>query len=275
MNARVLKNRVERVNALATIPGVLKRLLELIEQPTASLSEISHFVQSDAGLATKVLKMVNSPVYGFPRRISSVNQGVILLGLNVVRALLFGVTVFDLMQKAMVGLWEHSLGCAIVSRLIARRKGLKDPEEVSVYGLLHDIGKVILVLQVPGEYEKVVNEATADNVVIHQVEERHFSTTHAKVGAWIAEKWSFPGQLVDAIEHHHRPHLSKKAPLETAITHLADILLRARGFGFPGDYAIPPVNEAAWKLVDLSERDIREILREAEGLLEEAEELSF
>src|SRR5208337_5340498 len=159
MDLKTVKDRIETVQTLATIPAVAKRLLELVANPAVTLTEISHFISSDPVLTARVLRMVNSPVYGFPGRISSVNQAVLLLGLNVVKGLLFGVTVFDLMQKTMIGLWEHSLGCAIVSRLVAKKKGLKEPEEASVHGLLHDIGKVILVLQFPEEYEAVLKEA--------------------------------------------------------------------------------------------------------------------
>ena len=144
-----VKNRIEGVNTLATIPTVANRLMELVSDPTVSVTEISQFILGDPVLTTKILRMVNSPVYGFPGRISSVNQAVLLLGINVVKGLLIGVTVFDLMQQAMIGLWEHSLGCAILARLIAKKKGLKEPEEMSVYGLVHDIGKVILALQFP------------------------------------------------------------------------------------------------------------------------------
>jgi HD-like signal output (HDOD) protein len=149
LDIQSLRDKVERINTLPTIPSVLKKLLGVIENPKISLSEISSFISNDPALATKVLRMVNSPVYGFPGRISSVNQAVILLGLNVVKGLLLGVSVFDLMQKSMIGLWEHSIGCAIVARIIAKKKQFKEPEEVSAGGLLHDIGKVILILQFP------------------------------------------------------------------------------------------------------------------------------
>ena len=149
MDLQTVKNRIEAVNTLATIPTVANRLMELVSDPSVSVTEISQFISGDPVLTTKTLRMVSSPVYGFPGRISSVNQAVLLLGLNVVKGLLIGVTVFDLMQQAMIGLWEHSLGCAIMARLVAKKKGLKEPEEVSVYGLVHDIGKVILAFQLP------------------------------------------------------------------------------------------------------------------------------
>jgi putative nucleotidyltransferase with HDIG domain len=243
-------------------------------RPNVSLTEISRFISSDPVLTVKMLKMVNSPVYGFPRRISSVNQAVILLGLNTVKGLLFGVTVFDLMQKAMIGLWEHSLGCAMVSRLIATKKGIKDPEEASTYGLLHDIGKVILAIEFPMEYESVMSQAHSEGIPIYDVEVECFSTSHATVGAWIAEQWSFPANLVEVVSFHHRPHLSKIRRLETAIAHASDVLIRARGFGFAGDPTVPAVNPAAWELVNLSRQDVRDILNQMEDLLLEADDLS-
>ena len=275
MDLKTLRSRIESVNTLATIPTVAKKLLELVSDPAVSLTDISNFISSDPVLASKVLRMVNSPVYGFPGRISSVNQAVLLLGLNVVKGLLFGVTVFDLMQKTMIGLWEHSLGCAIIARLVAKKRGVKDPEEVSIGGLLHDIGKVVLVLQFPSEYEGIVNEAKEKQTTVYEVEDWHFSTSHATIGSWVARQWSFPPPLIDVIGYHHRPHMSKVAPVDAAIVHFSDILLRARGFGFAGDYSVPPVHPAVWSLLDFSGPDIREVLREAEDLLEEAADMSL
>lgn len=275
MDVRVVREKIEHVNALPTIPKVLNRLLAVIENPRVSLNEISSFISSDPALTTKVLRMVNSPVYGFPGRISSVNQAVILLGLTVVKGLLLGVSVFELMQKTMIGLWEHSVGTALFSRLIALRKGHREPDEVSVDGLLHDIGKVFLVLQFPEEYEKTLTQTRQDGIVIHEAEKNHFSTTHASVGSWMARKWRFPAKLIDVIEYHHKPHLTKSTPVESAIVHVADILVRARGFGFPGDDLMTPVQPEAWDILGLTEKDLLEILDEAEDSLQITEDLTL
>jgi putative nucleotidyltransferase with HDIG domain len=215
-----LRNKIENIHTLPTIPKVLKKILGIIENPKISLNEISVFVADDPALTTKVLKMVNSPIYGFPGRISSANQAVILLGLTVVKGLLLGVSVFELMQKTMVGLWEHSLGTAIMCRLIAKRKGLKELDGLSVDGLLHDIGKVLLVPQCPEEYEKTMDEWEKNGITIYESEKNHFNTTHASVGAWMAQKWHFPLNLIEIIEYHHTPHFAKIAPIDSAIVHL-------------------------------------------------------
>lgn len=158
-------------------------------------------------------------------------------------------------------------------RLIAKRKGLKEPEEASVAGLLHDIGKVIFILQLPEEYQKAMDQAEARGITMAEAEKDLLDVTHAHVGSWVTQSWRFPANLVDVIYYHHRPHLAKSAPAEVAIVHLADILVRARGFGFAGDRFMPSVNQAAWKSLSLSEEDLKEILQEMEGSLEASEEL--
>ncbi len=271
----VLKEKIESINALPTIPKVLKKILGVIENPKISLNEISNFVSGDPALTTKVLKMVNSPVYGFPGRISSVNQAVILLGLTVVKGLPLGVSVFELMQKTMIGLWEHSLGTAIICRLMAKKKGLKEPDELSAEGLLHDIGKVLLVLQYPDVYEKAMNDSDNNHLTIYDTERGYFNTTHATVGMWMARKWRFPPNLIETIEYHHKPHLAKITPVDSAIVHFADVLVRARGFGFAGDRFLMPVNPMAWELLSFSDADIKEILSEAEDSFQMTEDLSL
>lgn len=272
MDIQALRAQIERIDTLPTIPSVLKKLLSIIENPKASLNDIGSFIANDPVLTSRVLKIVNSPVYGFPGRISSVSQALILLGLSVVRGMLLGVSVFEAMQKAMVGLWEHSVGCAISARLIAKKKGLKEPEEVSVAALLHDIGKVVLSLKFPGEYEKALAEAESKDIFIVEAEKEHFMITHADAGAWVARKWNFPRNLVEVIEYHHKPHLAREAAVQAAIVHLSDILIRAKGFGFAGDGLVPAVNPAAWQVLGLSGSDIKDILKETDDLLGQAED---
>lgn len=270
MELQALRAQIETIDTLPTIPSVLRKLLAVIEKPKISISEIGGFIVNDPVLTSRVLKVVNSPLYGFPGRISSVNQALILLGLNVVRGMLLGVSVFEAMQKTMVGLWEHSLGCAIAARLIAKRKGVSEPEEISVAALLHDIGKVVLGLKFPEEYKKVMADTGAKRLFIGEAEKAAFGVSHAETGAWVALKWNFPKDLVEIIGYHHKPQLAKNVALPAAIVHLADILTRAWGFGFAGDAFVPAVNPATWQALGLSNEDLKEILKEMEDALAQA-----
>ncbi len=271
--ARSVRAQMEDLEALPTIPTILRRLLETFENPRVSLSEIGSFIAQDPILAAKILKVVNSPIYGFPGRVSSITQALLLLGLNIARGLLLGVSVIEIMQKSIVGLWEHSVGCAIVAKLVAKKKRLRDPEEVAVAALLHDIGKVLLNLKFPEAYQHAIADAHARGLCIMDVEREYFGVTHAEVEAWVGKKWNFPHGLVEQMRYHHTPYLAKNLRLHTAIVHFSDILIRGRGFGYGGDAVVPTVDDTAWGLLSLSRADIKETLIETEDLLDRAEDL--
>lgn len=275
LNPEVFKYKIKNINALPTLPATLKRLLRLLEKPSVSLTEIGEFVSNDPFIAARVLKMVNSAIYGFSGRISSVKQAVILLGMNVVKGMLLGISIFELMQETMVGLWEHSMGCSIAARLIAQKRGLKETEEISVSALLHDIGKVILILQYPEYYGYAMKESAEAGVLIGLSENKVFPADHTEAGGLLTEKWRFPNVLTEIIRYHHRPHLSKAFSYEASIVCLADILVRARGFGFAGDNLVPSVNPDVWKRLDMTEEDLRDIFKEMEEPMADADTLNL
>ncbi|MDA8124633.1 MAG: HDOD domain-containing protein [Deltaproteobacteria bacterium] len=271
IDIRKQRLKIENINALPTVPGTFKKISAVLGKPGVTLDEISRFIAGDPALTTKVLKMVNSAAYGFPGRISSVSHAIMLLGLNVVKGLLLGVSVFEMMEKVMGGLWTHSLAVAAVARAVAERKGVKDPEEISIAGLLHDLGKVILMLEYQPLYEEAMARAAAKQIPIAEAEQALFLENHAAIGLWLAEKWHFPANLVEVIGYHHRPNAARLAPMETAIVHFADILVRARGAGYAGDSLVPVVHPAAFQLLALKEADLREILVKLEGSLDESD----
>jgi putative nucleotidyltransferase with HDIG domain len=269
-----LRNKIDSINSLPTIPSTLRKIVLMLEKPRISLDDLGRFISNDPALTIKVLKMVNSAAYGFPGRISSVSHAIMLLGLNVIKGLLLGVSVFELMQKTMDGLWEHSIGCAVVARVIARKKQIKDPEEVSVSGLLHDIGKAILMLQFPEEFAQAIKKAETEEITLYDAEKSFFAATHADVGHWLAQKWNFPQNLVEAIAFHHQPNLSKQTSLDTAIIHVSDVLVRSRGVGFAGDFFVPAVHPATWEMLKLSEQDVMDILSILEASAASVEDIS-
>lgn len=260
----ISRSRIENINALPTVPGSFKSISSFLEKPSVSLDKIGYLISQDPALTTKILKMVNSAAYGFPGRISSIPHAVMLLGLNVVKGLLLGVSVFEIMEKMMSGLWAHSVGSAIAAREIAGKLNIKDPEEISVAALLHDIGKVIMILEYQKDYEETIQEAATAECLIYDAERAFFTENHTSVGMWLAEKWNFPRNLVEVIAYHHTPQMSRLAVKETAIVHLADILVRARGIGFAGDNFVPLLNNAAFETLGLSNDDIRDVLVKVE-----------
>ena len=134
---------------------------------------------------------------------------------------------------------------------------------------------MFLVLQFPEEYQRALAESHENGLTIYNSERNQFNTTHSSVGGWMARKWRFPASLIDVIEYHHKPRLTKNTPLESSIVHLADILVRARGYGFPGDNLVMPVEPAAWEILGLNETDLIEIFKEAEDSLSMTDDLTL
>jgi putative nucleotidyltransferase with HDIG domain len=272
LNITTVRGRVERTDAIPTIPPVLKKIVKAVEDPGVSPASVSKLVSSDPALTAKILKAINAAVYGFAGNISTVRQAIMLLGLDVVKALLLGVSLFEIMEQTMVGLWKHSLGCAITAKLLANRKGDVDPDEASVAGLLHDVGKVVLGVQFPKEYEKALADACDKGLFLFDAEYEIFHMSHATAGAYFSQAWHFPKFAVDAIRYHHKPFLAKTAPVHTAAVHLADIFVKAYNMGFSGDCFVPVGHPSAWEIFDFSEEQMKEIFVEIGDMIAQVDD---
>jgi len=249
-----LRHRIDRLGELPTLPHVVQKLASTIGRQNVSAAEIGTLIERDQVLSAKVLRLANSPFYGFPARIASVSHAVVLLGLNVVKGLTLCATAFDIMKDAgMEQLWRHSLGVAITAQILGVRVSIKNPEEVFVAGLLHDIGKVALYVKWPDIGERIQTVQKTGDRAFMDVEHDLFELTHADVGGWLADAWHLPITLREPIQYHHKPAAAQEAMLQTAIVHVADILVKGLACGNPGDNLVPPLSRQAWDLVGLDE----------------------
>ncbi len=264
-NPTDLRNRIEKLGDLPTLPHVVQRLASMISRPTVSTEEIGAIIEKDQVLAAKVLRLANSPFYGFPSRIGSVSHAVIVLGFNVVKGLTLCASALSIMKDAgMDQLWRHSLGVAITANLLAIRQELKNPEELFVSGLLHDIGKVVLYVKWPDVGTSIKDALkTRSDRSLFDIEQELTGLTHAEIGGCLANAWHLPVTLREPILYHHDPTRAKEATLQTAIVHVADILVKGLACGNSGDDLIPPLSKPAWDLVGLDEQKLAECIDKA------------
>lgn len=264
-NPTDLRNRIEKLGDLPTLPHVVQRIAAMIGRPNVSTEEIGSIIEKDQVLAAKVLRLANSPFYGFPSRIGSVSHAVIVLGFNVVKGLTLCASALSIMKDAgMDQLWRHSLGVAITANLLATRLEIKNPEELFVSGLLHDIGKVVLYVKWPDVGNCIKDEfTTGSDRSLLEVEQELTGLSHADIGGSLADAWHLPITLREPILYHHNPPLAKEAVLQTAIVHVADILVKGLACGNPGDDLIPPLSDPAWVLVGLDEQGLAECIDKA------------
>lgn len=266
---------IKDTRSLPTLPGIITRLSSLAEDGKVSVDEIARVVTSDQVLSAKVLKLVNSPFYGFSGRISTVSKALILLGVNVVKSLAISSSIFDIMEKNIVGLWEHSLGAAVAANIIARELNLPEREEISTAALLHDIGKVIIKIKLEEDYDHLVNVIKEKELPMIDCERELFNIDHAEIGEWLGKSWLLPEKLIEPIACHHNVEKSNAQRAKTAVVHIADVLTKASGFGFSGDDFVQHIQKAAWEKLGLTHVMLKEIVAELEDNLIEAKNFSM
>ncbi|MFZ5427140.1 MAG: HDOD domain-containing protein [Thermodesulfobacteriota bacterium] len=269
------KDRILAVKDLPTLPKVLDEVSRLVKDPDSSTEQIAKLISMDQVLSAKVLKMVNSPIYGFPGRISSIHHALVLLGFNVLRGVVVSTSVMDIMLQNMVGLWEHSVGCALASSTIARHVGLKDVEDISVAGLLHDLGKVVTAVQLPDLKAAVEATVKEKDVSYLEAEKAVLGFGHDRVNAWIADHWKLPPSIKEGISYHHKPQLARLYPEAACCVHLGDFMVRTFEYGSGGDDNVPYLEPEALKKLKLRPADLEAILDKLSEQFLDIADLSF
>ncbi len=275
LNDRVsAKREVRRIKNLPTVPGIVAKISRMVENPETSAAEVGKLITQDQVLSAKVLRMANSAFFGMSRKISSIAQALMILGFDVVKGLVLTSSVFDMIQKSMAGLWEHSIGCAAASGAVATALGRDDAEEILVAGLLHDLGKVVLALNMPQEMELIKAKVEEKNILFYEAEGEVMDFNHGEIGQWLAEHWNLPESLAEPMRLHHHPERAVVYPESTAIVHIADSIIRGWGFGYAGDPQVPPISRAAWDLLGLKPSHLPEIINILEPKLTNLSELT-
>lgn len=198
---------LEEVVSLPSLPGTVAHIMRLVEDPACSLAEVSKAISTDPPLALKTLRLVNTAYYGLRQKITTIEHAVVLLGVKVIRNLVFSATVFDVMKQGMERVFRHSVSCGMATRAVLASCGkgmpVESAEEGFVYGLLHDIGKVILEGFVPSAYESVRERVLTQHVPWYVAERDVIGIDHAQLGGRLAEKWKLPPPFGEVVAGHH------------------------------------------------------------------------
>jgi HD-like signal output (HDOD) protein len=205
-SARVL---VAEVGQLPVIPDQADRLLRLAASGDTDLSELLAIVESDSVMTAMVLRLVNSAAFGLARRITSVGQAVVLLGMTHVRSLAMAASMASLFSgrgASAKTAWRHGFAVGCGARTLASHVGLRGREEEAfTAGLLHDIGELVIESCMTGATREISRIAELDQVPRLAAERIKLGADHAEIGAALAEHWALPTQITDAISMHHNP----------------------------------------------------------------------
>jgi len=254
---------------LASLPNIFFQITESLNNPRSSASYVAEVISKDVALSARLLKMVNTPFYGFPSRIDTLSRAVTIVGTNQLTNLALGVSViaaFDGVPEEFFTLkefWLHSVACGIVARLLAGRAGLGGDEKFFVAGLLHDIGRLVMLKNHLKASIEVLRPAKVGRRGLVDVERAVWGCTHADIGGRMLKSWRLPAFLEVLVQHHHTP-MEASMPVEAAVVHVADFITHGIGIGSSGASLVPELDARAWSRLGLSEADLPEIVRQAE-----------
>ncbi len=270
-----IRREIKKIDALPTLPGVVKKLSAMVESPDISADQIAGIISKDQVLSARLLKLVNSAFYGFSGRISSISHAFVLLGFNVVKGLAISTSVFDMMKENLGDLWRHSLACSTVAGQIAKAVGEQESEEVAVAGLLHDIGKVAVWAKFPDEMSELMARARNEEKSLAELEKELLGMNHAEIAELLSTQWNLPESLVEPITCHHDPELSKKYRKRSCIIHLANAMVRGLGYTFSSDVYVYPVSRCCWETLSLTDELLESIVEKVMEDIDEVDEFTF
>lgn len=228
------------VEKMPAFPNSVHRVLQLAADLNASSKDIVQVIETDPVMTLKILKVINSPFYGLPQKISSIQRAVVHIGINTITNMALSVAAMGVMNsRNQAGLDTeefllHSLTTALICKLLAER--LKVPtmqqSDYFVAGLLHDFGKVIFAQFVGKSYKMVLETSLQQNRALQEVEVSVLGMDHSTVGRLLAEHWNFHQSLIDAIDHHHSREVHTSL---VECLFAANQISKQLGFGFSGN----------------------------------------
>jgi putative nucleotidyltransferase with HDIG domain len=254
---------VVSIKDLPTLPTVLAEILQVANNPSASAGDLQVVIGRDPALASKVLKIANSAMFGFSRKIESIQQAVVAIGFRRIRSIASAMAVAPVFRTDETGLvdgpllWSHSVAVAMWTQEIASRTRYQQTDLVFTAGLLHDVGILILNQYAHDSYQQVLTIARDEQLSLWDAEMKVLGTTHERIGASLCAKWMLPAGLTQIISYHH----TDEAPVDPAaqILAIADHLANSNGLGevrFQPDWPAPTrVTQA----LGLSQADVEEL----------------
>ena len=210
-----------------------------------------------------------------PKKIASVNQGVVILGFNAIKSAVLGVSVIKAFNEANYdyrflgkeAFWVHAIGTASTCKAIAKRAKFQLVEEAFVSGIIHDIGKLIFDQFFKADYIEVFNQLSGNDKFLYEIEREVIGVDHTKIGWSLIELWNFPENLANAVAYHHLPdeYVDGDATTQTLIdiVHLGNILSKSLDFGYSGDKFISKLDPESWRRLNFSSTDIKPIIKDS------------
>jgi len=267
---------LDNIKRLPPFPLVALKIMHIAMDEEASVQEIVEIIQYDPSITANVLRWCNSPYFGLRRKITSIKEALVYLGSKHLLEIVMLSSCAPYLEKSVAGyelaqgeLWRHSVACAIMSQILAK-KIKEDDAVVFTGGLLHDIGKIVLSEFVKDTFDKII-QLVKKGYDFLSAEKEIIGMDHAELGGRIGEKWGFPEEITKIITYHHQPE--EINDVHVSLVHLADVSVLMLGRGAGADGLAYQGKKEAYELLGLRETDLMACMAELWVNLEKVENI--
>jgi HD-like signal output (HDOD) protein len=273
---------INNVNQLPSMPDVIAKLLRMVNKEDFSFKEIAEEISKDQSMTTNILKLCNSAYFSKGNVITSVEKGIITLGLNEIKEIIMIVSAKPLLDKSLLGyemekgaLWEQGVVVAEVAKRIAEATGRKDVADVVFTGgVIHNIGKVVIALFVHNTFAEIMELVQKDGIPFSKAEHDVMGYSHEEIGERILSKWNFPQVLKSIVRYYRDPMAApEEDQYEVSVVHIANGLALMAGVGIGKDGLYHNVDEAALKKVNLNPDTMGKIFATIPELISKSREI--
>lgn len=224
------KNFLSNIINLPPIPATMEKVIQILDDPSTSASDLGNVINHDQALAAKILAVANSPLYGIPKKVSTIEFAIVILGFDHIKNIVIALSLMEAFNPKndkrwnKQHYWQHSFLTACMAKRIAEDLGYHKSGEAFTGGLLHDLGISVIKKYFDKQYNEICDTAEKENITYMEAEHKVMDTNHQEIGKLLADNWNLPPALAETISCHHYPANAELNPVLTSIVHLADFI---------------------------------------------------
>jgi len=268
----------KNIDGLPPLSPVIQKVMEITHNPKSSAQDLADVITSDPILSAKVLKMVNSAYFGGRQDFSNLKQTIVILGTNAIKNIALSSAVLSALRGSKIApisdeeFWRYSFGVGIASKSIASLAGVSKQqlEEFFVAGLIHDIGKILLVHAFPNDYKKILDMSKTSKFSITQIEKKILGVSHEEIGEGIGKKWGFDKGYLNAIGHHHIPVTEGEFSKYSMIVGVASYMVSTMNIASINYGYLEPLQDKVWSNLGITQDQVVELLSSITEEIEKA-----
>ena len=273
---------INNVNQLPSVPDVVAKLLSMVNKEDFSFKDIAHEISKDQAMTTNILKLCNSAHFSKGNVITSVEKGVVTLGLNEIKEIIMLVAAKPILDKSLLGyemekgaLWQQGVVVAETAKRITELTGRKDVSDtVFTGGIIHNIGKVVIALFVHNTYAEIMDLVLKDGIPFSQAEHDVMGYSHEEIGERILSKWNFPQVLKSIVRYYQDPMSApEEDQYEVSVVHIANVLALMAGIGIGKDGLYHTIADNAIQKVNLNPNDMGKVFSSIPDIIAKSREL--